>query len=43
MEKNVRSARLGYGLHPKYFKYFVGKKAIGNLKQGTALAWSLFK
>ncbi len=42
-EKNVRSVRPGYGLHPKYLKDVVGKKAIGNLKQGTALDWSLFK
>jgi pseudaminic acid synthase len=42
-EYNVRSIRPGYGLHPKYFKDILGKKAIANLKQGTALDWSMFK
>ena len=42
-EQNVRSVRPGYGLHPKYLKGILGKKAIKNLDQGTALDWSLFK
>lgn len=42
-EQNVRSVRPGYGLHPKYLHDVIGKKVIENLKQGTALDWSLFK
>jgi pseudaminic acid synthase len=36
-EKNVRSVRPGYGLHPKYLKDILGKKASKNLTLGTAL------
>jgi len=35
-EKNVRSIRPGFGLHPKYFKEVLGKKAIRDLKRGEA-------
>jgi len=40
-EKNVRSVRPGYGLHPKYLKEVLGKKVTRNLVMGTALNWSL--
>ncbi|HIP35869.1 MAG TPA: pseudaminic acid synthase [Crocinitomix sp.] len=33
-EKNVRSVRPGYGLHPKYLKDILGKKASMNLESG---------
>ena len=36
-EKNVRSVRPGYGLHPKYLKDILGKKAINDLEKGTAV------
>ena len=36
-EENVRSIRPGYGLHPKYFKDVLGKKANINLKKGTPI------
>ena len=36
-EKNVRSVRPGYGLHPKYLKDVLGKQAAKNLEKGTAL------
>ena len=36
-EKNVRSVRPGYGLHPKYLKDVLGKKTVKNLEKGTAL------
>ncbi len=36
-EKNIRSVRPGYGLHPKYLKDVLGKKAATDLKKGTAL------
>lgn len=36
-EKNVRSVRPGYGLHPKYLKDVLGKKVNIDLDIGTAL------
>lgn len=37
--KNVKSIRPGYGLHPKYLKDVLKKKAIIDLKKGTALSF----
>lgn len=34
-EKNVRSIRPGFGLHPKYLKKILGKKVKKDLKKGT--------
>jgi pseudaminic acid synthase len=42
-DKNVRSIRPGYGLHPKYFKDIIGKKFCYDLEKGTAIKWSLLK
>ncbi len=39
-EKNVRSIRPGFGLHPKYFKNIIGKKSILNLVKGTPFQMS---
>ncbi len=36
-EKNVRSIRPGYGIHPKYLNEVVGKVAKVNLEMGTPL------
>lgn len=36
-EKNVRSVRPGYGLHPKYLKDILGKTSAKDLEKGTAL------
>lgn len=32
--KNVRSVRPGFGLHPKYLKDILGKKAVKDMKKG---------
>ena len=36
-ERNVRSVRPGYGLHPKYLKDVIGKKTVRDLEKGTAV------
>ncbi len=38
-EKNIRSIRPGYGLHPKYLPRILGKKFRKNYEKGTRLAW----
>ncbi len=40
-EENVRSIRPGYGLHPKYLKDILGKRARCFIKKGTPLSWEL--
>lgn len=42
-EKNVRSIRPGYGLHPKYLKKLLGKVAKKDLEKGTPLQIEDFK
>jgi pseudaminic acid synthase len=42
-EENVRSIRPGYGLHPKYLRDILGKKARKNIKRGTPLSWNMVK
>ena len=32
--KNVKSIRPGFGLHPKYYFKILGKKALKNLEKG---------
>ncbi len=34
-EKNLRSVRPGYGLHPKYYEEMLGKKVKGDYSKGT--------
>jgi pseudaminic acid synthase len=36
-EKNVRSIRPGFGMHPKYYGAILGKKAINDLEKGTPM------
>jgi pseudaminic acid synthase len=36
-EKNLRSVRPGFGLHPKFYHQLVGKKAIADLEKGTPM------
>lgn len=38
---NVRSIRPGDGIHTKYFKEILGKKAIKNVAKGTPVTWDL--
>jgi pseudaminic acid synthase len=38
-EKNVRSIRPGFGMHPKYFNDVLGKKVVVDLEKGDALKW----
>ncbi|GIW21337.1 MAG: N-acetylneuraminic acid synthase [Candidatus Sericytochromatia bacterium] len=40
-EENIKSIRPGYGLHPKYFKDILGKRAKFNLEKGTPLFWDM--
>ena len=42
-EKNIRSIRPTYGLHPKYLKFFLNKKSKKDIKFGTRLKWSHLK
>ncbi|MCK5050745.1 MAG: pseudaminic acid synthase [Candidatus Cloacimonetes bacterium] len=39
-EKNLRSIRPGYGLHPKYYNEVLGKEATYDIKKGTPLKHS---
>lgn len=36
-ERNIRSIRPGYGMHPKYYSLVLGKKFSNDFKKGTAL------
>lgn len=38
-EKNIRSIRPGFGMHPKFYEDVLGKKAIVNLERGDTLKW----
>ena len=40
-EKNIRSIRPGYGLHPKYYDVILGKKVKTDIKKGSPLTWEL--
>lgn len=42
-EKNVRSIRPGYGLHPKYLSQILGKKASQDLKKGEPFGLNFIK
>ena len=42
-ERNIRSVRPGYGLHPKYIKDILGKKAQFDLSKGDAVKLEMFK
>lgn len=40
-EKNVRSIRPGYGLHPRHLSDVLGGQAAHDIKKGTPLRWNL--
>lgn len=40
-EENIRSIRPGYGMHPKFYKEILGKKALKNLEKGDPLSFNL--
>lgn len=40
-EKNVRSIRPGYGMHPKFLKNVLGKMVINDIKKGSPLQQNL--
>lgn len=42
-EENIKSIRPGYGLHPKYLKEILGKKAGKDLKKGTPFKWDFIE
>jgi len=42
-DKNVRSIRPGFGLHPKHYKEVLGSTFIRNIEKGTPLSFSLIK
>jgi len=39
-EKNVRSIRPGFGLHPKFLSSVLGRRAGRDIEKGTPLKWS---
>ncbi len=38
-EKNIRSIRPGYGLHPKHLTELIGKKVSSDIEKGTPVSW----
>lgn len=40
-EQNLRSIRPGYGLHTRYYKEILGKKAGKDIEMGTPMSWDL--
>jgi pseudaminic acid synthase len=39
-DKNLRSVRPGFGLHPKYFNEIIGKKSNQDLEKGTPMSFN---
>jgi pseudaminic acid synthase len=43
IEKNVKSIRPGFGMHPKHYYKILGKRAVNNIEKGTPVSWDLLK
>lgn len=43
LQKNVRSIRPGFGLHPKYYNEILGKKAIVDIEKGSRFVFQLIE
>ena len=41
--KNIKSIRPTFGLHPKFLPQFLGKKSKINIKSGSRVKWELIK
>lgn len=39
--RNIRSIRPGYGLHPKFYEKVIGQKAIKDINRGTPLSFNI--
>ena len=42
-EKNIRSIRPGFGLHPKYLPQVIGKKFVFDVEKGTRFSLDLIE
>lgn len=42
-EKNVRSIRPGFGLHPKHYQEILGKKALKDIEKGEPLSFDFIQ
>jgi len=40
-EENIRSIRPGYGMHTRYVKEAIGRRAKVDIKEGTPMSWEL--
>ena len=40
-EKNIRSIRPGYGMHPKYYEQILGKRFSADMKRGEPLKYDM--
>jgi pseudaminic acid synthase len=40
-EKNMRSIRPGFGMHPKYYNEMLGKNVLMDVEKGTPLSFNL--
>ena len=41
--KNIRSIRPGFGLHPKFLSEIIGKEYSRNQEKGTPISWDMIK
>lgn len=42
-KKNIRIIRPGFGLEPKYYDVFLGKRVKQDIQRGTPLSWGLLE